>query len=54
MSTYEYKCRDCGHSFEINETIHEHEKHKPQCPKCQCKKVEQLISSFFAQTGSKT
>jgi putative FmdB family regulatory protein len=54
MSTYEYKCQDCGYQFEKILPIHEHDKYKPQCPKCKSKKVEQMISSFFAKTNSKT
>lgn len=54
MSTYEYKCRDCSHKFATILTIHEHDTYKPQCPKCKSKNVEQMISSFFANTDSKT
>ncbi len=54
MSTYEYKCRNCGHQFEKVLTIPNHDKYKPQCPKCKSKKVQQLISGFFAKTDSKT
>lgn len=54
MSTYEYKCKDCGYEFETVLSIFEHDKYKPQCPKCNGKKVEQVMSSFFAKTESKT
>ncbi len=53
MSTYEYKCRQCGHEFEQVMTIEQHEKFGPQCPKCDSKKVESVFSTFFAKTDSK-
>ena len=34
MPTYQYRCEECGKAFERTETISEHEKAKPQCPKC--------------------
>ena len=39
MPTYQYRCAECGKAFERTETISEHEKAKPQCPKCGSKKV---------------
>lgn len=54
MPTYEYNCRDCGQQFEKITSIPEHDKNKPQCPNCKSKKVEQIISGFFAKTDSKT
>ncbi len=54
MPTYEYKCRDCGHTFEKLMTMHEHEQaKKPQCPKCRSNKVEQLPAGFRAVTSDK-
>ncbi len=54
MPSYEYKCQDCGYQFEQELTLAAHEKYKPRCPKCKSKKVEQVISRFFAKTDSKT
>ncbi len=54
MPTYEYKCSDCGQQFEKILSISDHDKSKPQCPECKSKKVEQVISGFFASTDSKT
>ncbi len=54
MPTYEYHCMECGHVFEHHEHIEEHPTSHPKCPKCQSVKVEQLLSSFFAQTGKKS
>ena len=34
MPTYEYRCENCGKSFERTETINEHDKAKVKCPKC--------------------
>lgn len=53
MPTYEYRCKDCGHHFVEVLTVSEHDKYKPQCPKCKSEKVEQMISSFFAKTSRK-
>ena len=55
MSTYEYRCNDCGRRFEKTMPIAQHQRHpKPACPKCGSKNVEQLPSSFQAVTGKKT
>ena len=54
MSTYEYQCKDCGHKFERRLSMAQHDKSKPDCPKCKSKHVEQLFSMFSAQTSSKT
>ena len=35
MPTYQYRCRECGKSFERTETISEHENAKVRCPKCE-------------------
>lgn len=54
MPTYEYRCKDCGHTFSKKFTVAEHDRYEPQCPKCKSKNVEQLISEFFAQTSKKS
>jgi putative FmdB family regulatory protein len=54
MPTYEYQCKICGHEFFKVLLISEHENYKPECPKCKSKNVEQLVSSFFAQTSKKS
>ena len=54
MSTYEYKCRDCGFRFEKMLTMTEHDKLDPPCPKCKSTNVEHLLSMFAARTDSKT
>lgn len=43
MPIYEYECRQCGHRFEylvLSRTP------PAECPSCQTKDVEQLISAF--------
>ena len=39
VPTYQYRCGECGKSFERTETISEHENAQIRCPKCNTKKV---------------
>jgi putative FmdB family regulatory protein len=48
MPTYEYRCENCGKSFERTETINEHDKAKVKCPKCDSKKVTQYRVAFMS------
>ena len=51
MPTYEYKCRACGHVFEIIQKITEPPLKK--CPKCKKPKAErQIIGGNFILKGS--
>jgi putative FmdB family regulatory protein len=53
MPTYEYRCGDCGHEFELVERVSEHlAPHK--CPKCGSEKVEPVPTPFFAKTSRKS
>jgi putative FmdB family regulatory protein len=54
MPTYEYRCRDCHHVFDRVEPLAEHGHSHPACPKCRSKKVEQVLTSFFAKTSHKS
>ena len=54
MPTYEYKCVKCGQVFDRHETVAEHGKTPPLCPKCQSQEVEPVFSAFFAKTSRKT
>lgn len=54
MPLYEFQCKKCGKNFEIRCSLNEYEKLKPSCPKCNCKEVQRVISSFYAKTKSKT
>ena len=54
MPTYEYRCQKCGEVFEQVEHMSEHGAARPLCPKCESEQVEQLMSSFTAQTSKKS
>ncbi len=54
MPTYEYRCQSCGATFEQVQHISEHATAQPSCPKCQSDDVQQLMSSFVAQTRKKS
>ena len=43
MPTYEYECQDCGHKFELVQSMTA----KPikECPKCRKNKAKRLISA---------
>jgi len=48
MTTYKYKCSDCGNVFDIEATIQEKEESKSEkfiCPKCQSKNIKQEFSA---------
>jgi putative FmdB family regulatory protein len=53
MPTYEYRCKGCQHQFTEVQTITEHEKTKPACPKCQSQDVELVYGSVFVKTSRK-
>jgi putative FmdB family regulatory protein len=54
MPTYEFRCSQCGEEFERVMSVAEREKAKPKCPKCDAKKVEPVLSGFFAKTSRKS
>lgn len=54
MPTYQYRCRECGMSFEHTETISEHETAKVRCPKCNSKKVTQVPGRVNVVTSKKS
>ena len=56
MATYEYRCKACGHTFEVTESISRHteKKRAPECPECESTRTRQVYSSFFAKTSSKS
>jgi putative FmdB family regulatory protein len=54
MPTYEYRCENCGETFEQRESIAEHEAGKPKCPKCASEKVGRAFSAFYARTSKKS
>ncbi len=54
MPIYAYRCTKCGHDFERTMTVAEREKARPVCPKCKGRKVEPVLSGFFAKTSRKS
>jgi putative FmdB family regulatory protein len=43
MPTYDYRCKACGHTFELYQTMSEREKRK--CPECAKSTLERLIGA---------
>jgi putative FmdB family regulatory protein len=54
MPTYEYRCQKCGHVFERNEHVADHEKSRPKCSKCGSSQVELVLANFYAKTSKKS
>ena len=54
VPTYQYRCGECGKSFERAETISEHEAAKVRCPKCNSKKVTQVPGRVHVVTSRKS
>ncbi len=54
MPIYEYRCTQCDTRFTQAETIAEHGRRHPECPKCRSQDVEPLLSAFFAKTIRKS
>ena len=54
MPIYEYRCTRCRKRFSDEQSISEHGKRRPACPKCKSRALEQVFSAFFAKTGRKS
>jgi putative FmdB family regulatory protein len=54
MPTYEYRCENCGHTFERHEHVVEHAAREARCPKCGSERVTPLFSAFYAKTNKKS
>jgi putative FmdB family regulatory protein len=54
MPTYEYECSKCHKHFTVIKSIAEHERKRPTCPKCKSRKVEQVLTPFYAKTVKKS
>jgi putative FmdB family regulatory protein len=54
MPTYPFRCSKCGAEFERVMTVAEREKARPVCPDCKGRKVEPVLSGFFAKTSRKS
>jgi putative FmdB family regulatory protein len=47
MPLYEYRCKKCGHQFELLRKVSEADD-ETRCPKCRSKSVEQQLARFSA------
>ncbi len=54
MPTYVFRCGKCGAEFERRMSVAEREKARPVCPSCKGRKVEPVLSGFFAKTSRKS
>ena len=51
MPVYEYRCTECGHTFDALQRVGEDGRHL-NCPKCQAGHPEKLFSAFASSGGS--
>ncbi len=54
MPMYEFYCRDCNQKVTLVLTLKEREAGGFACPKCQGKKLDPVLSSFYAKTARKS
>ena len=54
MPTYELECNKCGHTFNMLESISDHDKHKERCPSCDSEDVKALVSAVNVKTSKKS
>ncbi len=54
MPMYEFYCRDCKKDVSVILTMKEREAGAATCPKCGGKKLETVLSAFFAKTSRKS
>jgi putative FmdB family regulatory protein len=54
MPTYAFRCGKCGKEFERVMSVADREKARPVCPECKGKKVEPVLTAFFAKTSRKS
>jgi len=52
MPIYEYKCLDCGQTFETMRSMKDADA-PVACSKCQSQQTSRLLSKFAAQSGGK-
>ena len=50
MPLYEYKCRACGHRFEVLQRMGESAE-RVECPRCDERAAEKLLSTFAATSS---
>ena len=54
MPFYDYRCKDCGETFEVRATFQEKEAGlKSACPKCGSLEVRQLLTTALMLHGGK-
>ncbi|HVT59529.1 MAG TPA: zinc ribbon domain-containing protein [Thermoanaerobaculia bacterium] len=51
MPLYEYRCRDCGHRFEILQSLGEGAAGLA-CPRCRAAALDKQFSTFATASGS--
>jgi len=54
MPVYEFKCKKCGHRFELTESISKHDKHREKCPECGSRSIQNIVSSVNVKTAKKS
>jgi putative FmdB family regulatory protein len=54
MPIYEFQCRDCHRTFEIVQSVSEHESSAARCPDCKGTNVERVMSTVYAVTSKKS
>jgi len=58
MPTYEFRCNDCKATFDVEESVRDHdrdlEEHRMKCPKCGSENVIAQISTFEVKTVRKS
>jgi len=54
VPTYAYICKKCGKEYEVVQTMSEHGRKKPACPKCKSRSVDQVFTPFLAKTSKKS
>ena len=54
MPLYEYYCGKCEQQVTVAQSIREHGKTVPACPRCGDVGLQPLVSTFFSQTSRKS
>jgi len=54
MPMYEFYCRDCQKEVSLVLTLKEREAGAATCPKCGGKRLEPVLSAFYAKTSRKS
>jgi putative FmdB family regulatory protein len=54
MPVYEFTCRDCQKTFELVQSVADHETASVHCPHCNGTNVDRLVSHVHAVTSKKS